>query len=355
MVHGSGMRWKVKHSPDFKGLDEDGALKDLMRRIGHYEKVYETVTEPEGAYIKIFDLRAKVHACNVFGRMATKVLPYLIGMHSVPRPVFLLSVRPGQGAQSPQDVEHVRLACAWIATLGSALQKRLTIFCSRSPRAKEMAHALAEVAGCEPPRVRVALNPFDPAMEASPVATRRALGREAQEAQHPEHQSHPESLMKTATSPNVVLASRLEPVAMELESSTSPCLVVSHDAPCGSLRALFLALDTVRADDEYTAGGGDSQNAFLNAMKISEGDIRLSEAAGAGSSTSGVLATTSLMAGGSLNLGSTGKFEMKYEQNAGGGNGHAAPASLSVVHLQPKDRGGYSETVLPLPPAVEAS
>ena len=73
----AGMRWKVAHSPDFMSMSEDEGMKDLMERIGHYEAVYETVTEEEGAYIKLFDLRAKVSACNIFGRMATKVLPYL--------------------------------------------------------------------------------------------------------------------------------------------------------------------------------------------------------------------------------------------------------------------------------------
>jgi hypothetical protein len=44
----------------------------VQARIVHYEKIYQTVREEEGAYIKLFNLRAKAHACNVYGRM-TKV------------------------------------------------------------------------------------------------------------------------------------------------------------------------------------------------------------------------------------------------------------------------------------------
>ena len=44
--------------------------QDLVTRVGHYESVYETVTEAEGAYIKMFDLRAKVHAASLESALA---------------------------------------------------------------------------------------------------------------------------------------------------------------------------------------------------------------------------------------------------------------------------------------------
>ena len=64
------MLWKVRNSNDFRGMPEAEAMKDLEERIKYYEEKYETVREQEGAYIKIFDQRAKVSACNVYGRMA---------------------------------------------------------------------------------------------------------------------------------------------------------------------------------------------------------------------------------------------------------------------------------------------
>ena len=50
---------QVQHSPDFATMSEADALADLQLRIEHYEKIYDTVREEEGAYIKMFDLRAK--------------------------------------------------------------------------------------------------------------------------------------------------------------------------------------------------------------------------------------------------------------------------------------------------------
>ena len=45
--------WKVRHSADFSGMDEELAMNDLRLRIEHYEKTYQTVREAEGAYIKV--------------------------------------------------------------------------------------------------------------------------------------------------------------------------------------------------------------------------------------------------------------------------------------------------------------
>jgi hypothetical protein len=44
------MLWKVRNSGDFKGMPEEEAIRDLQERIRNYEKVYQTVTESEGAF-----------------------------------------------------------------------------------------------------------------------------------------------------------------------------------------------------------------------------------------------------------------------------------------------------------------
>ena len=43
------MLFKVRHSPDFATMAEADALADLQKRIEHYEKIYDTVREEEGA------------------------------------------------------------------------------------------------------------------------------------------------------------------------------------------------------------------------------------------------------------------------------------------------------------------
>jgi len=52
----------VRASPDFAGLSEEAALSDLRERVANYEAAYEPVSDEEGAYIKIFDISAKVSA-----------------------------------------------------------------------------------------------------------------------------------------------------------------------------------------------------------------------------------------------------------------------------------------------------
>ena len=90
--------FKIALSPDFAGMAKEAALADLRDRIRLYERYYQTVREAEGAYIKMFDMRAKVHACNIYGRMAKSVLPYLLAMHSVQRPIFLLPLSDDDAA-----------------------------------------------------------------------------------------------------------------------------------------------------------------------------------------------------------------------------------------------------------------
>lgn len=82
-----GMDFKIKHSADFRGMEPAAAYKDLVQRIKHYEKIYETVRPEEGAYIKLFNLGATAHCKDVYGRMSKSVMPYLLALHSYPRSI----------------------------------------------------------------------------------------------------------------------------------------------------------------------------------------------------------------------------------------------------------------------------
>jgi len=108
------MLFKVRHSPDFATMAEADALADLQKRIEHYEKIYDTVREEEGAYIKMFDLRAKASVCNIYGRMSKSVLPFLLALHWHPRPIFLYVLPRDTGAE-PSAVLGARHSalCEW--------------------------------------------------------------------------------------------------------------------------------------------------------------------------------------------------------------------------------------------------
>ena len=98
----------MRASPDFKSLSEEEALADLRERIGHYERAYESVTDEEGAYIKLYNLSSKVSANQVFGRMSTRVLPYLAALHIRERPVYLAALLPGESSESFVRAVHGR-------------------------------------------------------------------------------------------------------------------------------------------------------------------------------------------------------------------------------------------------------
>ena len=132
----------MANSDDFRDLAAEEALQDLQLRIEHYEKIYETVREAEGAYIKIFNLRAKVHACNVYGRMVKTVLPYLMAIHSHPRPIFMIAVGTGDEDSSslfaPSASERL---LAWARELAD--RHTLLTLTSTQPSAVSIAEQVA--------------------------------------------------------------------------------------------------------------------------------------------------------------------------------------------------------------------
>ncbi|EOD12206.1 hypothetical protein EMIHUDRAFT_214042 [Emiliania huxleyi CCMP1516] len=119
----ANMKAKVRASPDFYALHEPAAMESLKQRIVHYERDYESCSEEEGPYIKLFDLSSKAHAphparasphllsahnphplcsptpspgkveaSHIYGRVSSSVLPYLLSITFVARPVALVSV-----------------------------------------------------------------------------------------------------------------------------------------------------------------------------------------------------------------------------------------------------------------------
>ena len=100
----ANMLTKVRSSPDFNHLSEADAMADLKKRISNYEAAYESVADEEGAFVKLYNLSSKVTANQVFGRMSKSVLPYMMSLHVVDRPVYLASL-PGGSNVAEADSE----------------------------------------------------------------------------------------------------------------------------------------------------------------------------------------------------------------------------------------------------------
>jgi hypothetical protein len=92
-------------SPDFKNMDFQSAVKDLKKRIANYEAVYESLDEdekdPKGnsvSFIKVINLSSKVIANNIHGKIARSVLTFLMNLHIMQRPIFLVRAPHPDGA-----------------------------------------------------------------------------------------------------------------------------------------------------------------------------------------------------------------------------------------------------------------
>ncbi|ACI64342.1 predicted protein, partial [Thalassiosira pseudonana CCMP1335] len=85
---------KVNNSPDYKGMDQEEAMADLLSRVQKYEEQYETIDDDSKSYIKIFNLSSKMLVNHIYGRMAKSIVPALMAWNIGTRPIFIC--RAGQ-------------------------------------------------------------------------------------------------------------------------------------------------------------------------------------------------------------------------------------------------------------------
>ena len=82
--------------PDYADVDPEEAVRDFRARIAHYEKVYETIDDSDGSYIKIIDVGGKIVLHRIGAYLPGRVVPLLINLHVTPRPIWL--TRHGESA-----------------------------------------------------------------------------------------------------------------------------------------------------------------------------------------------------------------------------------------------------------------
>ena len=88
-VIASNIRQTKLHMPDYAGMDPEEAVEDFQARIGHYESVYETVGEDEGACVKLIDVGRKLVANRISGYLPSRLVYFLMNIHPIPRPIYL--------------------------------------------------------------------------------------------------------------------------------------------------------------------------------------------------------------------------------------------------------------------------
>lgn len=247
----ANMLTKVRLSPDFANMSEKDALADLKARIVNYDAAYETVTDSEGAYIKLFDMSSKIMANHCYGRVAKSILPYLMAIHIGSRPIWLVRAGAGERAKNPPQVNHDRISQLseegrkFAADLGAFVQQRAKRYWDDADKPGETTHVLtstmnravatAQCAGLEFER-RATLNPID----------KGVLGEgwwdvecswdvppwEEVEQRHPVFMTQWRQNPLTCQFPggesykDVLI--RLESLLVDVEMCTRPVLIVSH-------------------------------------------------------------------------------------------------------------------------------
>jgi len=80
-------------TPDYKGIDPEEAIKDFRKRREQYMNVYEPLEDADGSYVKIINCK-KFITNNIRGYLPLKVVHFIMNLHTLPRTFYL--TRHGQ-------------------------------------------------------------------------------------------------------------------------------------------------------------------------------------------------------------------------------------------------------------------
>ncbi|WVF73002.1 hypothetical protein IAT40_007820 [Kwoniella sp. CBS 6097] len=75
--------------PDYAGMSREDAERDFRKRIEQYEKVYQTITEPDISYCRILNVGQRVSINRIESYLQSRVAFYLMNLHLKPRSIYL--------------------------------------------------------------------------------------------------------------------------------------------------------------------------------------------------------------------------------------------------------------------------
>jgi 6-phosphofructo-2-kinase/fructose-2,6-biphosphatase 2 len=79
-------------SPDYCNRDSEAATEDFMKRIGHYEACYETITEQDLTYIKLINVGSQYIINMIRGYLESRIVYYLMNLHTRPKRIWFSRV-----------------------------------------------------------------------------------------------------------------------------------------------------------------------------------------------------------------------------------------------------------------------
>uniref|UniRef100_A0A7S1SC48 6-phosphofructo-2-kinase domain-containing protein n=1 Tax=Alexandrium catenella TaxID=2925 RepID=A0A7S1SC48_ALECA len=253
---------KLSKSPDYARMPREEARQDLLRRISHYETVYEPLEEEEMtlaggvvriSYIKLLNFSSHVVAHNIWGRAAVTVLPYLMALHVGSRPVWLVRLphaevtayswrKQGKPWPPPREVQFAEQPLspqghAFVDTLAAFIARRadgIAVFTCTHRRGLELAERLGGG------RVRTSLNPQDRGI---------CFGLTAEEVAEcaPDVLADPLHKRFAGGESLADMLQRLVPTLIEVEQEMRPVLVAAPLTPLQALYCYYAGLPVASA------------------------------------------------------------------------------------------------------------
>jgi broad specificity phosphatase PhoE len=222
--------------PDYVGVDPEAAVADFLRRIEVYKRSYQPVGEADRSYIKLINLGEKVVANRLRGYLPSRILYYLLNLHTTPRDIYL--TRHGEsvfnlenriGQDPPLSERGLRYARALARFFEGRPVKTYTSMLSRTIQT-------AMFLGSEP----IALS----ALDEIDAGLCEGLTYEEIAAQFPAEAAARKKDKFAYRYPQgesyLDVIRRLEPALIELERQTADVLVIGHQAINRALYGYFI-------------------------------------------------------------------------------------------------------------------
>ncbi|XP_063900269.1 6-phosphofructo-2-kinase/fructose-2,6-bisphosphatase-like isoform X2 [Zophobas morio] len=239
---------KAHNSADYTEVDPKFAEEDFRERLKHYEKSYETITEKQLSFFKLFNVGERTVTNRIQGILPTRIVYYLMNLHIVPRPLYF-SLQENTYSKTSPDVENKTSLSSKgsMAEFMSSSQlpraaldpaEHLSVWCSPEADAVEIAQKI--------PHVELvswkALEEIDMGECAGMSAEefKACRPRDFKQMQmDPLHYRFPGIGGESYSD----LIARLEPVIIELERQRSP--VIAHKSVLQCLLAYFMNMEPV--------------------------------------------------------------------------------------------------------------
>lgn len=227
-------------SPDYENVDEGAAVQDFRRRIDHYIKAYQPLTEAEGAFLRVSGAGRNLTVSQVDGYLQGRLVFFLMNLHLVDRPVLL--TRHGESMYNVHDriggdSELSPAGRRYARSLGAFLDARypdhggISVWSSSLRRAVQTAAALGRRS--MPWRALDEINAgicdgmtYEQIKQEMPNEY-EARARDKFRYRYPRGESYEDVI------------ARLDTVIIELERTRKPVLVIAHQAVLRAIYAYF--------------------------------------------------------------------------------------------------------------------